>query len=310
MARLRPVILDCDPGQDDAIAILLALAAPDEIDLLGIATVAGNVSGARTALNARKVATLAGRTDIAIRAGCVRPMLREPVTAEHVHGEDGLEGWRFPEPEMELAEGHAVPWLIETLRAADARPVLAATGPLTNVAEALVMAPDIATRIDTIVWMGGSAGPGNVTPFAEFNAFADPHAAAIVFGCGAPIVMFGLDVTLKALAGAEHAAALDRAGTPAACATAGLIRHGLERTGGDGVPLHDPCVIAWLIEPDLFAGARASVTVATESGAEFGRTRVDWESDTPNATVMTDVDAERLFRLLTERLGGRRQGRV
>ena len=199
----RPVIIDCDPGQDDAVALLLALASPDQIEVRGVTAVAGNVPLARTALNARKLCTLAGRAEVPVFAGCPRPMLRRLHTSEHVHGKTGLDGAELPQPEAPLGDRHAVDFIIETLRgaaeAAEADVTLCALGPLTNLGVAMVMAPDILGGVAEIVLMGGAFGEGNTTPAAEFNIFVDPHAAQVVFSSGVPITMMGLDVTHQAL---------------------------------------------------------------------------------------------------------------
>ena len=197
----RKIIIDTDPGQDDAVAILLALASPDEIDVLGITAVAGNVPLALTAKNARIVCELAGQTDVPVYAGCDRPLIRPLVTAEHVHGKTGLDGPVLPDPEMPLADGHAVDFIIETLRKHESGTVtLCPLGPLTNIAMAFRKAPDIVDRVQEIVLMGGAYFEvGNITPTAEFNIHVDPEAADIVFRSGRPIVVMPLDVTHKAL---------------------------------------------------------------------------------------------------------------
>ena len=196
----RPIIIDCDPGQDDALAILLALGSPDELAVLAVTAVAGNVPLALTQENARKVVELAGRRDLAVHAGAERPLVREPVTAEFVHGATGLDGADLPAPTLPLSAVHAVDAIVDLLRAHEPGSVtLCALGPLTNVALALLKAPEIAGRIREIVLMGGAIGEGNITPSAEFNIYVDPHAAKVVFEAGVPIVMHGLDVTHQAL---------------------------------------------------------------------------------------------------------------
>ncbi len=306
----RPVIIDCDPGQDDAVALLLALASPDQIEVRGVTAVAGNVPLARTALNARKLCTLAGRAEVPVFAGCPRPMLRRLHTAEHVHGKTGLDGAELPEPEAPLQDRHAVDFIVETLRgAADAGVTLCALGPLTNLAVAIVMAPDILRAVAEIVLMGGAFGEGNTTPAAEFNIYVDPHAAQVVFSSGVPITMMGLDVTHQALTTPERLAAIAAIGTPVAGAVAGMLgfydRHGVARCGMAGGPLHDPCVIAYLLRPELFGGRAAHVAVETGSELTLGRTVVDrWRlTDRPaNAQVMHRIDADGFYALITERL--------
>ncbi|MEM7710973.1 MAG: nucleoside hydrolase [Pseudomonadota bacterium] len=254
----RKIIIDTDPGQDDAVAILLALASP-ELDVLGITAVAGTVPLDLTAANARKVCELAGRTEMRVFAGYDRPMARDLVTAEHVHGKTGLDGADLPAPEMALADGHAVDFLIERLRAEPAGSVtLCPLGPLTNVAAALEKAPDIAGRIDRIVLMGGAYFEvGNITPAAEFNIYVDPEAARIVFRSGVPLTVVPLDCTHKALTTRARNDAFrgaGRVGSVVAGWTGFFERFDKEKYGSEGAPLHDPCVIAWLLRPDLFSG--------------------------------------------------------
>ena len=306
----RPIIIDCDPGQDDALAILLALASPDELEVLAITAVAGNVPLALTQANARKVVELAGRRDLPVHAGCDRPLLRALVTAEHVHGRTGLDGPDLPPPTLPLAEAHAVDALIELLRARPAGTVtLCALGPLTNVALALLKAPDIAPRLRQIVLMGGAIGEGNITPSAEFNIYVDPHAASIVFAAGVPLVMHGLDVTHQALVTPARLAAIRAIGTPVSAAVSGLLEfYGIydqTRRGRPGAPLHDPCTIAWLLRPELFSGRACHVAIETKGEHTLGRTVVDWSARTtlpPNATVIDQIDADGFFALLTDRL--------
>jgi purine nucleosidase len=305
----RSIILDCDPGQDDAIAILLALASPEELEVLAITTVAGNVPLRLTERNARRVVELAGRSDVPVHAGCDRPLLRPLETAEYVHGASGIDGAELPEPRRALAAGHAVDAIIELVMARPPGEVtLCPTGPLTNIALALRKEPQLAERVAGIVLMGGAVGLGNVTPAAEFNIFVDPHAARIVFECGASITMFGLDVTHQALVTEPRLERIKAIGTPVAQAVAGLLdfynRFDRERYGQAGGPLHDPCVVAWLIEPTLFRGKHCPVEIACE-GPCAGRTLVDWwnmHKRPANATVMHQLDAGRFFDLLTKRL--------
>lgn len=311
MAR-RPIIIDCDPGTDDAVALLLAMASPQELELRGVACVAGNVPLDLTAANARRIVELAGRTDIPVYAGCPRPIMGPLITAAHVHGEDGLAGASLPPPSIPLAEGHAVDFIVDECLAAGPDGItLCPMGPLTNIALAIVKAPEILPNIAEIVLMGGAVlGPGNVTPSAEFNIHVDPHAAHVVFECGRPIVMHPLDVTHKAIATPERVAAILDIGSPVGDAAAGMLalydRGQEERYGGPGGPLHDPCVIAYLLAPELFAGRHVRVRVETVSPHAKGRTIADWwgvEGDKPNALVITEIDADAFFALLTERLG-------
>ena len=307
----RKIIIDTDPGQDDAVAILLALASPEDIDVLGITCVAGNVPLDLTVRNARIVCELAGKTDVKIFAGCDRPLGRALVTAEHVHGKSGLDGPVLPEPTMPIAEGHAVDFIIDMLREhAPGTVTLCPLGPLTNIATALQKAPDIAGRIAKIVLMGGGYFEGgNITPAAEFNIYVDPQAADIVFKSGAPIVVMPLDVTHKALVTTARNDAFRNIGSPVGVAVAEMTeffeRFDKEKYGSEGAPLHDPCVTAYLIRPDLFKGRHINVEIETESELTMGMTVADWWGVTdraPNATFMGDLDADGFFTLLTERL--------
>ncbi|MCG6556675.1 nucleoside hydrolase [Ruegeria sp. 1NDH52C] len=307
----RKIIIDTDPGQDDAVAILLALASPDEIEVLGITAVAGNVPLPLTAKNARIVCELAGRPDVPVHAGCDAPIARKLVTAEHVHGKTGLDGPDLPEPTMPLQDAHAVDFIIDTLRAhAPGTVTLCPLGPLTNIATALTRAPDIVTRVQEIVLMGGAYFEvGNITPAAEFNIYVDPEAADIVFKSGAPIVAMPLDVTHKALVTKARNDAFRALDTPAGIAVAQMTdffeRFDKEKYGSEGAPLHDPCVTAYLLNPDLFSGRHVNVTVETTSDLTLGMTVADWWRVTdraPNALFIGDIDADGFFTLLTDRL--------
>ncbi|TCO70474.1 nucleoside hydrolase [Rhodovulum euryhalinum] len=307
----RKIIIDTDPGQDDAVAILLALASPDELDVLGITAVAGNVPLALTQKNARIVCELAGRTDVPVFAGCDRPLKRTLVTAEHVHGKTGLDGPALPDPVMPLQDTHAVEFIVETLRREPAESVtLCPLGPLTNIATAMRTAPEIVPRIAGIVLMGGAYFEvGNITPAAEFNIHVDPEAAEIVFGSGVPLTVMPLDVTHKALVTQARNAAFRGLGTRVGQAVAEMTdffeRFDKAKYGSAGAPLHDPCVTAWLLRPDLFSGRHINVEIETEGRFTAGMTVADWWGVTgkaPNAMFMGDLDAEGFFALLTERL--------
>ncbi|WP_298431614.1 nucleoside hydrolase [uncultured Jannaschia sp.] len=306
----QKIIIDTDPGQDDAVAILLALASP-ELHVLGITAVAGNVPLALTAKNARIVCELAGRRDIPVHAGCDRPLARDLVTAEHVHGKTGLDGPHLPEPEMPLTSEDGVGFIIETLRAEPAGSVtLCPLGPLTNIATALARAPDIADRIARIVLMGGAYFEvGNITPAAEFNIYVDPEAARDVFASGIPITVLPLDVTHKALTTAARVQAFrdlgTRVGDMVAAWTDFFERFDKEKYGSEGAPLHDPCVIAWLLRPDLFSGREINVEIEVDSPLTRGMTVADWWRVTdraPNATFIGGIDADGFYDLLTTRL--------
>ena len=310
MTQPQSLIIDTDPGQDDAVAILLALASP-EINLLGITTVAGNVPLALTQENARKICDLAGRTDMQVFAGLDRPLVRPLVTAEHVHGRTGLDGPVLPDPETPLQEQHAVDYIIDTLRREPAGSVtLAPIGPLSNIAMAMQRAPDIIPRIRQIILMGGAYFEvGNITPAAEFNIYVDPHAAQVVFASGVPVIMMPLDVTHKALTRTDRVAALRAIGNRTGVAVAEMLeffeRFDEAKYGSDGGPLHDPCTIAWMIAPDIFNGRPCNVEIETASPLTMGMTVVDWwqvSSRPHNALVIGDLDADRFFALITERL--------
>lgn len=311
MPEIRKIIIDTDPGQDDAVAILLALASP-ELEVLGITAVAGNVPLALTEKNARKICELAGRPQTKVYAGAIRPMVRPLVTAENVHGKTGLDGPVLPEPTMPLQQQHAVDFLVETLmREAPGSVTLCPLGPLTNIALAMVREPRIVPRIREIVLMGGGFFEGgNVTPAAEFNIYVDPHAADVVLRSGVPVVMVPLDVTHKALTTAKRVAAFRALGTRQGEAVADLLeffeRFDENKYGTDGGPLHDPCVVAYLLQPGLFSGRHINVTVETASELTMGMTVADWWGVTgreKNVTYLRDVDHEGFFALLVERIG-------
>jgi purine nucleosidase len=306
----RQIIIDTDPGQDDAVAILLALASP-ELEVLGITAVAGNVPLALTQKNARIVCELAGRSDMAVYAGCDAPLVRKLVTAEHVHGKTGLDGPQLADPVMPLQAEHAVDYIIDTLRSAPSGTItLCPLGPLTNIAQAFRKAPDIIERVQEIVLMGGAYFEvGNITPAAEFNIYVDPEAAAEVFSAGVPLVVMPLDVTHKALTTQARVDAFramgTRVGDMVAEWTNFFERFDKEKYGSEGAPLHDPCVIAYLLQPDLFKGRHVNVVVETGSELTLGMTVADWWRVTdraPNAMFMGDLDADGFFALLTDRL--------
>ncbi len=307
----RKIIIDTDPGQDDAVAILTALASPADFDILGIVAVAGNVTLAQNARNALKVVELSGRKDIAVYAGCERPMRRTLVTAEHVHGETGLDGPDLPAPKLQVEALHGVDFLVETL--IDHEPgtvTIAALGPLTNIAMAMVKEPRIIPRIQEIVLMGGGYFEmGNITPAAEFNIYVDPDAADVVFRSGVPITMVPLDVTHMMQ---STPARLDRfraIGNKAGEAVYRMLsfseRFDLEKYGTEGAPLHDPCVIAYMLRPELFQGRHINVVIETASELTVGMTVADYWGVTGrvrNVNFLRSGDAEGFYALLTERL--------
>lgn len=306
----RKIIIDTDPGQDDAVAILLAFASP-EFEVLGLTAVAGNVPLALTEKNARKICELAGRGDAKVFAGAVRPLIRPLVTAEYVHGKTGLDGPDLPEPSMPLQKQYAVDYLVETLMAHEPGAITLCTlGPLTNIALALVREPRIAPRIQQIVAMGGGFFEGgNTTPAAEFNIYVDPQAARVVFHSGIPITLIPLDCTHKALTSRARVEKFRRMANRCGPVVAELLdffeRFDERKYGTDGGPLHDPCVIAWLLKPELFSGRDVHVAIECESELTMGMTVIDWWGVTgkpPTAHVVKDVDSQGFFDLLSERI--------
>ena len=307
----RKIIIDTDPGQDDAVAILLALASPDDVEVLGITCVAGNVPLSFTAKNARVVCELAGKSHVPVFSGHDAPLSRTLVTAEHVHGKTGLDGVDLPDPSMSLQDAHAVDFLIDTLRREPAGTVtLCPIGPLTNIAAAFQKAPDIVSRVQEIILMGGAYFEvGNITPAAEFNIYVDPEAADIVFKSGIPLVVMPLDVTHKALVTHHRLSAISAIGSKVSDAVTGWTgffeRFDREKYGSAGAPLHDPTVIAYLIQPDLFTGRHINVEIELRSDLTRGMTVADWwrVTDRPaNAHFVGGLDEAGFFNLLTERL--------
>ncbi len=305
----RQIIIDCDPGLDDAVALLAAFGAAD-LDVLALTTVAGNVKGPQTALNARIIRGVAGRGgEVPVCAGAPLPILRDQVTAEDFHGSTGLGGIDFPEPTAPLSDEHGVNALIRLCRAATADPLmLVITGPMTNVALALVMAPDIKAGIAEIVLMGGADREGgNITPYAEFNVFADPHAAAAVFGCGVPIRALSLDVTHGIRTTKDRLAKVRAVGNAQALAAGDLLDASCKlefsaNTDRDA-PLHDPSTVIAVTRPDLFTGRRAHVSVVTEPGEKFGQTVVSFAEDGP-VLWYESADADGVFDELCHLLEG------
>jgi inosine-uridine nucleoside N-ribohydrolase len=302
-----PIILDCDPGHDDAIAILLALASP-EIELVAVTTVSGNQTLDKTTANALRVLEFAGRGDIPVHAGADRPFIREREVAAHVHGESGLDGPELPPPSGTAREQHAVDLIAQEIRARDGRLTLVPTGPLTNIGLLLSLHPD--ARPERIVLMGGSVGEGNRTPAAEFNIWADPEAAQRVFSAGLDTTMVGLDVTHRALITDEHTERLrssGRTGSMVAQLMDFYARfHRARYPELDGSPMHDPVCIAHLARPGLLTARDAFVEVDCTTGPSWGRTNVDWRGrehfGAPNAKVALDIDGDAFAELVVERI--------
>ena len=305
-----PIILDCDPGHDDAIALILALASP-EIELKAVTTSAGNQTPEKTLRNALRILTLLQRSDIPVAGGAVKPLMRELIIADNVHGESGLDGPELPEPNFAPQQCNAVELIAKTLRESKEPMTIVATGPLTNIALLLTSHAELRPKIARIVIMGGAAGLGNWTPAAEFNIYVDPEAAEIVFQSGLPIVMAGLDVTHRAQIMSEDIERFRQLGNPVAAVVADLLDffmeyHKQEKWGFQGAPLHDPCTIAWLINPSIFTCVERWVGVETQGKYTQGMTVVDYyglTNNAPNTTVMMDIDRQAFVDLLVERVG-------
>jgi len=302
-----PLLIDCDPGHDDAMALLLALASP-EVELLGVSAVAGNQTLERTTANALRVLEFVDRGDIPVAAGAPRPLVRELHVAADVHGETGLDGPDLPPPSGAPVPEHAVEFLARRLRHAPAPVTLVPIGPLTNVALLLAEHPEAAERIERIVLMGGAIGLGNVTPAAEFNVWVDPEAAARVLHSGLDVTIVGLDVTHKALLGAdrvERLRASGRTGTMVAELHAFYSAFHLRVYGDPATPVHDAMAVAHVIRPGLVTTEHRNVEIDCASELCRGRTVVDLLRKTgrpPNAHVATDVDADGFLDLLVERI--------
>ena len=297
MPTPRPVLLDCDPGHDDAVAILLAAGRRDAIELRAVTTVAGNAELEKVSLNARRVLTLAGVTDVPIAAGAAGPRRGDLMTALDVHGKSGLDGAELPEPAMELDARGALELMVDRGPA-----TVVATGPLTNVAELLERSPE---TVEEIVWMGGSTARGNTRPYAEFNALVDPEAAEIVFASGKPLTMVGLNLTHQAQASPEVIDRLRAVGNPAAEATVGWLSFFADtyRTvyGIAGPPVHDACALALLIDPSLVRSVETFVAIETEGRWTRGATAVDLHGRlgmAPNARVAMELDVDGFWDLV------------
>lgn len=305
-----PIILDCDPGHDDAIALILALASP-ELELKAVTTSAGNQTPEKTLRNALRILTLLQRSDIPVAGGAVKPLMRELIIADNVHGESGLDGPELPEPNFAPQQCNAVELIAKTLRESAEPVTIVATGPLTNIALLLTSHAELRPKIARIVIMGGAAGLGNWTPAAEFNIYVDPEAAEIVFQSGLPIVMAGLDVTHRAQIMSEDIERFRQLGNPVSAVVADLLDffmeyHKQEKWGFQGAPLHDPCTIAWLIKPSMFTCVERWVGVETQGKYTQGMTVVDYyglTNNAPNTTVMMDIDRQAFVDLLVERVG-------
>lgn len=310
-AAPRDLIIDTDPGADDLVALFLAMASPDELSIRAITTVAGNVRLEKTSRNARLAREWAGREEIPVYAGAGRPLVRPPIYAAQVHGEEGLTGVSVHEPKQGLAKGNAVQYLVDTLVAAEPHSItIAMLGPQTNLALALIQQPDIVDGIKEVVVMGGAHfNGGNITPAAEFNLFADPHAAQVVLASGVKLTYLPLDVTHKLLTSETRlkqlAAVNNRASKQVVDILNAYIKHDMDLYGMPGGPVHDASVIAYLLKPELFSGRQLHMTVDSREGPTFGQTVADWYGvlkQPANVLWIAEGDAQGLFDLLSERL--------
>jgi len=310
-AAPRALIIDTDPGADDVVALFLAMASSDELDIRAITTVAGNVRLDKTSRNARLAREWAGREDIPVYAGAGRPLVRAPIYAADVHGEEGLTGVKVHEPKQPLAQGSAVQYLVDTLGAAEAKSItIAMLGPQTNLALALAQRPEIAKGIKEVVVMGGAHfNGGNITPAAEFNLFADPHAAEVVLASGVPLTYLPLDVTHKLLTSdarlKQLAAVNNHASQRVVDILEAYVKHDMDLYGLPGGPVHDASVIAYLLKPELFSGRRIHLSVDSREGPTFGQTVADWYGvlgKPANVTWVAEGDAQGFFDLLSARL--------
>lgn len=303
----RPLIFDCDPGTDDAVALLMAFAHPQRLNILGVTTVGGNVPLKYTSVNGLKISELAGREEIPIFAGCDRPLVRhEYLTAEQIHGKTGLAGVDFPEPRRALESEHAVDFIIRTLLSSSEKITLVVTGPQTNIAMALVKEPRIVSKIDEVVFMGGSITEGNITPAAEFNFFMDPHAAHVVLSSKIKLTMLGLDVTHRLVTTPERLNAIQKIGNKQSQAVFDILSfsgiYDMKRYEIEGGYIHDAVVVAYLLKPELFLGRKVPVEVEISGELTMGRTVVDWYNVNKlpgNVDVIRHVDVEGFYTLLS-----------
>ncbi|MCS3470841.1 purine nucleosidase [Pseudomonas sp. JUb42] len=310
-AQTRDLIIDTDPGADDVVALLLALASPEELNVLAITTVAGNVRLDKTSRNARLAREWAGREDVPVYAGAPKPLVRTPIYAENIHGQEGLPGVTVHEPAKGLAEGDAVDYLINTLRKASPHSVtIAMLGPQTNLALALIQAPEITQGIKEVVVMGGAHfNGGNITPTAEFNLFADPHAAQVVLASGVKLTYVPLDVTHKILTSEQRLKQIEALNNGAGKLVKGIldeyVKADMVHYGLPGGPVHDASVIAWLLKPELFSGRQVNLVIDSRDGPTFGQTIADWYGTLghdKNVFWVENGDAQGFFDLLSQRL--------
>ncbi len=308
---LRKIIIDTDPSPDDATAFLMALGSPDELELLALTTVGGNVSLEQTTINALKTLELVGRTEVPVYMGAKQPLKRDLITAEHVHGFTGFDGYDLPEPTTKAASGFAPEKIVELVMQNEPNSItICAIAPMTNIALAMQKEPKLAARLQEIVIMGGAQSEGgNITPAAEYNIYVDPEAAEIVINSGAPITMIPLDCTHKALSTKARLEKLRAIGTPHMEAFYHLLKfnkiHDEEKMGTEGGPLHDPTTIAYLLKPELFKGKMVNVTIAKHDDLTRGMSVVDWwgRMELPiNVNYLTEIDADGYYDLVIERM--------
>ncbi len=310
-AAPRDLIIDTDPGADDVVALLLAMASPEDLNIRAITTVAGNVRLDKTSRNARLAREWGGREDIPVYAGAGRPLVRKPIYADDIHGQEGLEGVKVHAPKQGLAQGNAVQYLVDTLSSAEPHSItVAMLGPQTNLALALIQKPEIVKGIKEVVVMGGAHfNGGNITPVAEFNLYADPHAAEVVLASGVKLTYVPLDLTHKVItsdARFKQLAAIDnQASRRVVDILDAYVKHDMDLYGMPGGPVHDASVIAYLIKPELFSGRRVHMEVDSREGPTFGQTIVDWYAvlkRPANVLWLNEGDAQGFFDLLSERL--------
>ena len=307
----RKIIIDTDPGQDDAFAVLFALGSPAELEVVALTTVGGNVPLALTSRNALQLIELAKRVDIPVFAGCPGPMVKKLITAEYVHGPTGIDGLEVPEPVTRLQAQHAVNFLVEKIMASPEGELTVCTlGPMTNLGMAMALEPRIIPRIREVVLMGGGFFQGgNATPTAEFNIYVDPHAAHVVFESGVPLTMASIDCTYTALMTPEWINSLRAVGTRTAIQAANMAdffrRYGSHKFATDARPIHDACVTGFLLAPHLFQQKQCNVAIELMSPATIGMTMVDWWNVTEkrkNCNVLGRIEADGFFALMMERL--------
>ena len=306
----KPLIIDCDPGADDAVLLLMALAKPDVFNILGITTISGNAPLERININTLKIVELSKRTDIKVYGGCHRPLVRKPIYATYVHGETGMDGLSVPEPTLSLETKHAVDFIIETILDSAEKVTLSVSGPMTNIALALIKEPRILDNIEELVFMGGSNIGGNITPAAEFNFYVDPHAAHIVLSTDLPLRMFGLNVTHQLVTSEESLARLRALNNEVGVQIARILEHGVTndivRFGLTGRAVHDACITAYLLRPDLFTFKKARVLVDHVAEPTIGATIIN---DTPTHTqdqwlwVADTIQSDKVFDLIIELMG-------